>query len=89
MIKGSVNEELVALVRVVPDPAFHFEIEGAETVDLEDSVEVSVDKKPDGFLVTVKNRQKKPGIYVGKIILKTDSKDKSEIEIPLLMGLKP
>ncbi len=89
MMKGSVNDDLVGQVRIVPAPAFDFKIQDAETVDLDNSVDVSIDKDREGFLVTVKSIQKKPGVYVGKILLKTDSKEKQEIEIPLLMGLRP
>ncbi len=89
MMKGSVTENLVAEVRIVPEPEFDFEIERTETVDLENAVSIDVDKNAERILVTVKNQQKKPGIYVGKIVLKTDNKIKPEIEIPLLLGLKP
>ena len=89
MMKGSVKDDLVGQVRIVPAPPFDFKIQGAETVDLDNSVDVSIDKDREGYMVTVKNIQKNPGVYVGKILLKTDSKEKQEIEIPLLMGLRP
>jgi hypothetical protein len=89
MLKGTVSENLSAEVHVVPEPDFPFEIVKTDTVDLLDSVAVDVGKDGDGFLVTVKNRRKEPGVYVGKIVLKTDSDVRPEIEIPLLMGLKP
>lgn len=89
MIKGSVTEKHVARVRIVPEPEFDFKIERVETVDLENAVSVDVERQSEGFLVTVRNQQNKPGIYVGKIVLKTDNDRKPEIEIPVLMGLKP
>ena len=89
MMKGSVKDDIVGQVRIVPAPAFDFKIQDAETIDLDNSVDVSIDKDREGFLVTVKSIQKKPGVYVGKILLKTDSKERQEIEIPLLMGLRP
>jgi hypothetical protein len=89
MIKGSVKDSLISKVRIAPAPEYDFVIRRAESKDLEDSVAVSVDRDEEGFLVTVKNRQKKPGIYVGKIILSTDNDIKPEIEIPVLMGLSP
>ncbi len=89
MIKGSVAENLAGEVRIVPSPDFDFEIGRVETVDLENAVFVDIAKDSQGYLLTVKNQQTKPGIYVGKIVLKTDNNIKPEIVIPLLMGLTP
>ena len=89
MLKGSVNDDVQARVIITQKPEYQFGIEKVESVNLEESIEVSVDKKDNGYVITVKSRQKNPGIYAGKILVITGHPEKPELEIPVMLALTP
>lgn len=89
LLKGSVGDDLGAHVVVTFEPEYFFRIKKINSINLEDSIQVFSESQDNGYVVTVKSRQKKPGNYAGKIVLTTDHQEKPELEIPVVLSLSP
>ncbi|QTA82620.1 Uncharacterized protein dnl_49990 [Desulfonema limicola] len=83
-MNGETGETIKAVVRIVPEEKYPFKILEARTSNKE-KISVTMEEKQSEkgveYLITVFNLQNTPTRYFEKVILKTDSKLRPELEI--------
>ena len=79
---GMVGNQISKTVEIIPNEKFPFTIESSK-VHPGTSISAKVDSNDKGYLITVTNTRTAPGRYWEKLILKTNSKIKPEITIPV------
>ncbi len=78
------NTSKTMRVTITPVPDFPFQIvESFADKDLEPKITFTLRKEKEGYELTVFNQAKGPVTYSGKIHLRTDSKVKPELTIPV------
>jgi hypothetical protein len=79
---GAIGENLSAESIITPQPKYPFKVISAEPEDaLKGKVEVGVSKKENGYVVKVRNKVSREERYRGKIIVKTDSPLKPQLDL--------
>ena len=84
---GEAEQEYEANIVIIPNKNHSFKIIDTKLEKLENKISFFLIKKSDSYILNVKNNQKNPGSYWGKIILKTDSNIKSTISIYVVAKL--
>jgi len=79
---GMVGNQISQTVEIIPNENFPFKIESS-TAHPGTSISVKIDSNDKGYLLTVTNTRTSPGRFWEKLILKTNSKIKPEITIPV------
>ena len=81
---GKKGEPIHATIRIVPSEKHAFQILGPaqrETNEFRYTLSKTDEPGTDSYLLTVENKQEKPGRYFGTIVLKTDSIARPNIKI--------
>ncbi|NJL60375.1 MAG: hypothetical protein HC887_12830, partial [Desulfobacteraceae bacterium] len=89
-LSGSTDQELKAKVTIVPDPKYVFKVLEAKA-EKGENIRVKLQESKNGsataYAIDVDNTKKNAGRYVDKIIVKTDSATRPEIQIDCLWKL--
>jgi hypothetical protein len=86
--RGGLNEEHQADIRFISHMAEPWEIKAYQT-NLQEKIEVSIKAEEPGkvYVVRVKNKQKEPGHYAGKIYLTTTSEKRPRLLVRVFADL--
>jgi hypothetical protein len=89
-LSGSTEQELKARVTIVPDPKYAFKVLDAKA-EKGENIRVKLEESKDGgavkYAVDVNNTKTTSGRYVDKIIVRTDSVMRPEIQIDVYGNL--
>jgi hypothetical protein len=84
VLKGNADAVVETQVTVQPEKNHLFKVTGSHTDKaLEGKIEYNLIVLENGYVLKIKNIQRLPGNYFGRIFLKTDNPDKPEIAIPV------
>jgi len=84
VLKGDADALVETQVTVQPEKNHSFKVTGSHTDKaLEGKIEYNLIVLENGYVLRIKNIQRMPGNYFGRIFLKTDNPDKPEIVIPV------
>lgn len=86
--RGGLNEEHKAEIRFISHMSEPWEIKGFET-NIPDKIDVAIKAEQPGkvYVLTVKNKQKEPGHYAGKITLTTTAEKRPRLLVRVFADL--
>lgn len=88
-LRGNVEEDLSGQAVITPEPKYPFKVLSAEPdEELKDKIDIKIDKKDTSYTINIHNKVSEPTRYRGKIIIKTDSSLRPELELYVYAFIK-